>query len=99
PVPRVSSLDARVHPRLDELVFRLMKKRPEERPASAEKLRAELAVIKRIVEATEVGAQPTDPQGAPTELVSALRDAASDEQPAPRRKRWRVVAVVVALGV
>ena len=104
PVPRVSSLQPRVHPRFDELVYRLMKKRAEERPAAVEEVRRELAAIKRVVEATESGAQSTDAAMAPTELVSALgREQGfpdDDEAPPPRKRRWPWVAaaLVVVLG-
>ncbi len=100
PVPRVSSQEPRVLPAFDDLVYRLMKKRPADRPASAEEVRRELASIKRIVEAEEPSTQATDPALAATELVSALAKEAGfpDDDEAPKKKsRWPLVLAVAAL--
>ena len=103
PAPRVSSLQPRVHPRFDELVFRLMKKRADDRPASVDDVRRELRAIRQLIEATESGGQPTDPAMAPTEMVSALNDPALDEAEAKAkrpRRRWPLVVagLVVAFA-
>jgi serine/threonine-protein kinase len=100
PVPRVSSFQPRVHPKFDELVFRLMKKRPDERPATAEEIVKELSSIKRVVEATESGAQSTDAAMAMTEVVSAMAGIADDDpDDQPKKKRRWPVVVAAALGV
>jgi serine/threonine-protein kinase len=105
PVPRVSSVQPRVHPRFDELVFRMMKKRAQERPASVEEVQLELAAIKRVLEADEAGGQgATDPAMAPTEVVSALERELGlpddDEAPPKKKRRWPlwVAAAVLGLG-
>ncbi len=98
PAPRVSSLQPRVHPRFDELVFRLMKKRADDRPASVDEVRRELRAIRAEIEVESAG-QPTDPAMAPTELVSALSDPALDDSSPPKRKRrWPLIAATVLLA-
>lgn len=98
PVPRVSSLQPRVHPQLDDLVFQLMKKRPEERPGSAEEVGQALAAVKRLLEATDVSAQATDPALAATDVVSAVSGLADDSSQLPPRPRRRWPWVLVALA-
>jgi len=108
PVPRVSSLQPRVLPAFDELVYRLMKKRAAERPASAEEVQRELAAIKRVVEAEGPEPAVTDPAMAATEVVSSLAkelglpDDDDDDAPKKKKRRWPLVLagalLVLALG-
>jgi eukaryotic-like serine/threonine-protein kinase len=49
PAPRVSSKTTGVPKQLDDLVNRLLQKRPEARPASATLVRAELAAVKKFL--------------------------------------------------
>jgi tetratricopeptide (TPR) repeat protein len=65
PAPRLSELLIDVPPRLDDLVFRMLASRPEERPASAREVAAELDELYRSPDLQEVSRQeePSDPGG------------------------------------
>jgi serine/threonine-protein kinase len=65
PPPTLSSLVPDIAPELEELVLRLLAKKPAQRPASAEAVRRELkAIARRVVDATVLAAPPQAPEAA-----------------------------------
>ncbi len=87
PAPRVSSRAAGVPRQLDALVSRLLQKRPEERPASAALVRAELASIRRFLsgDATVNNLDPAELRASEpaSEAAGALRPTAMERVDVP----------------
>jgi eukaryotic-like serine/threonine-protein kinase len=74
PAPRLSELLVDVPPKLDELIQRMLSSHPEERPASARDVEAELLEISASADLSGVSraAPMTDGTGSGTRLVTTL---------------------------
>jgi len=82
PPPALSSFVPDVAPELEELVLRLLAKKPVQRPASAEAVRRELkAIARRVVDATVLAAPPQAPEA--SEQDKARRPVAAVTREAP----------------
>lgn len=92
PAPRLRSIDASMPAALDDLIFRLLQKEPEDRPASALEVRRELQRIRAelLTAPTMVRKAPARPQGP---AVPALTITTTEVAPVPSPSSQNVAAV------
>ena len=105
PVPRVSGRILRVPPGLDSLVFDLMQKRIEDRPASAveagRRLKGvdeEVVVVDRKTTRIAPGGTSREEQARPAAVAEDAADSPAAATPAAGPTRWAAVAALVLLA-